>query len=174
MDHANEVSQLVPFPNVQPPKRRDSEHWLSPVDQQMFSLKEMFPPGGTFKGFMKNLTPSRKDSNATSDGASAAMPKKNRRLGAEAKMQLREWFNAHASYPYPTKEEEASLMNSTGLSLQQLRRFFTNARARSSEKDKGGVLLVVPNVLTYAPYFRWGMAYALCPAVPNLANNSHR
>lgn len=44
---------------------------------------------------------------------------------------LKEWFNAHRNFPYPTCEEETSFMSSTGLTLRQIRTYFANQRARN-------------------------------------------
>lgn len=44
---------------------------------------------------------------------------------------LKEWFNAHRNFPYPTCEEESSFMSSTGLTLRQIRTYFANQRARN-------------------------------------------
>jgi Homeobox KN domain len=50
---------------------------------------------------------------------------------------LKEWFNAHRNFPYPTCEEESSFMSSTGLTLRQIRTYFANQRARNT---RGGSL----------------------------------
>ena len=53
--------------------------------------------------------------------------------GAGRKL-LKEWFNAHRDFPYPTCEEESSFMSSTGLTLQQIRTYFANQRARNMRR----------------------------------------
>ncbi|OCL04156.1 hypothetical protein AOQ84DRAFT_380886 [Glonium stellatum] len=47
---------------------------------------------------------------------------------------LNEWFNTHQKFPYPTSEEELSFMNSTSLTLQQIRTYYTNQRARKMRR----------------------------------------
>ncbi|KAF2814275.1 uncharacterized protein BDZ99DRAFT_495793 [Mytilinidion resinicola] len=47
---------------------------------------------------------------------------------------IKAWFEAHSFRPYPTKEEEQSLIEQTGLNIQQVKRCLTNLRARTKKK----------------------------------------
>lgn len=49
---------------------------------------------------------------------------------------LRNWFSAHASYPYPTKDEKAMLVEESGLSATQVDNWFTNERRRRRHQEK--------------------------------------
>ncbi|KAF2097610.1 hypothetical protein NA57DRAFT_77863 [Rhizodiscina lignyota] len=55
---------------------------------------------------------------------------KRPRLEKGAKTVLVDWFNAHDKYPYPSTADLHALSSKTGLSLKQLRTWFTNRRAR--------------------------------------------
>lgn len=52
------------------------------------------------------------------------------RLPERARKILNEWFHSNEHYPYPSEHEESSLVQSTGLSLKQVKTYFVNARAR--------------------------------------------
>ena len=54
--------------------------------------------------------------------------------GGAGRELLKEWFNAHRNFPYPTCEEESSFVSSTGLTLQQIRTYFVNQRARNMRR----------------------------------------
>jgi len=59
--------------------------------------------------------------------------KKSRSLPQQAKDILYKWLfsNEHFSDPFPSKEEKQELANRTGLTLNQINTWFTNARRRS-------------------------------------------
>lgn len=44
---------------------------------------------------------------------------------------LRDWWTAHAQWPYPTEEQKARLMAETGLQLKQINNWFINQRKRN-------------------------------------------
>ena len=53
-----------------------------------------------------------------------------RALPREAVDTLRRWLEAHKHHPYPTAEDKAALSEATGLTLHQVRVWFTNTRKR--------------------------------------------
>lgn len=44
---------------------------------------------------------------------------------------LKDWWNAHSKWPYPTEQDKASLVEETGLQLKQINNWFINQRKRS-------------------------------------------
>ena len=73
---------------------------------------------------------------------------------------LKEWFNAHRNFPYPTCEEESSFMSSTGLTLRQIRTYFANQRARNT---RGSLHLDKPSreMLTTYPAINQSSSYSI-------------
>jgi Homeobox KN domain len=80
----------------------------------------------------KAETPSMFNDRATRATARAtSLPNKRK-----ASVPIKLWFNAHLEWPYPSQDEEISLVKNTGLTLQQVRTCFTNLRARRKAKSK--------------------------------------
>lgn len=50
------------------------------------------------------------------------------------KFVLKNWYNTHIDYPYPTQNEKDELMKMTGMNIQQINTWFTNVRKRSKQK----------------------------------------
>jgi hypothetical protein len=50
--------------------------------------------------------------------------------GNDPKTVLKNWFNAHASDPYPSKAEKVQLSKQTGMDFREVTRWFTNMRHR--------------------------------------------
>eukprot|EP00475_Leptophrys_vorax_P016286 TRINITY_DN22753_c0_g1_i1.p1 TRINITY_DN22753_c0_g1~~TRINITY_DN22753_c0_g1_i1.p1 ORF type:complete len:310 (+),score=71.52 TRINITY_DN22753_c0_g1_i1:40-930(+) len=48
----------------------------------------------------------------------------------KAQLILMDWLQSHKTNPYPTKEQKARLCSAAGITLQQLNKWFTNARMR--------------------------------------------
>eukprot|EP00614_Pseudopedinella_elastica_P013900 CAMPEP_0172586594 /NCGR_PEP_ID=MMETSP1068-20121228/5941_1 /TAXON_ID=35684 /ORGANISM="Pseudopedinella elastica, Strain CCMP716" /LENGTH=115 /DNA_ID=CAMNT_0013381447 /DNA_START=271 /DNA_END=615 /DNA_ORIENTATION=- len=55
-----------------------------------------------------------------------------RELPAKAVTILKEWLlsDEHFTHPYPTTQDQAQLMQATGIGKKQLKNWFTNARRR--------------------------------------------
>jgi hypothetical protein len=80
----------------------------------------------------KAETPSMFNDRTTRATARAAsLPNKRK-----ASVPIKLWFDAHLEWPYPSQDEEISLVKNTGLTLQQVRTCFTNLRARRKAKSK--------------------------------------
>ncbi|RUS84679.1 hypothetical protein EGW08_007549 [Elysia chlorotica] len=56
--------------------------------------------------------------------------KKHPSLPKEAVAMMMEWLRNHKDNPYPNDDEKAMLIKQTGLSINQINYWFTNARRR--------------------------------------------
>jgi hypothetical protein len=66
------------------------------------------------------------------DGGSKGRNKSRRELPAGAVATLKAWLLSpeHFTHPYPTPQDQAMLMDKTGIDKKQLKNWFTNARRR--------------------------------------------
>eukprot|EP00956_Cyclotella_meneghiniana_P013342 scaffold19197_cov40-Cyclotella_meneghiniana.AAC.4 len=71
------------------------------------------------------------DESVTAEGPRAA---KRSKVECDA---LKRWYDEHESNPYPTKEEKAELMMSTGLAEKQINNWFATERLKK-KKARGG------------------------------------
>ena len=69
---------------------------------------------------------------AEADGGGKGKSKSRRELPQGAVATLKAWLLSpeHFSHPYPTPQDQAILMNETGIDKKQLKNWFTNARRR--------------------------------------------
>ena len=58
------------------------------------------------------------------------MHREKSKFPLHAKKILMHWFFRHYEYPYPSKGTKKQLSNATGVSLEQVERWFYNARVR--------------------------------------------
>ncbi|KAH8432482.1 uncharacterized protein LDX57_010119 [Aspergillus melleus] len=80
--------------------------------------------------------------NGTSISGSQAAPSKSSRLPDTTTKVLRQWFENHAEYPYPNKNEKSSLAKEAGLQIHQVSTWFSNARRRRKRGSPGNGPLV--------------------------------
>ena len=55
---------------------------------------------------------------------------------ANATLVLKNWLTDHFNNPYPNYEEKVKLVEETGLTINQVHNWFTNARSRNMKKGK--------------------------------------
>lgn len=55
---------------------------------------------------------------------------------ASATVVLKNWLTDHFNNPYPNYEEKVKLVEETGLTINQIHNWFTNARSRNMKKGK--------------------------------------
>lgn len=55
---------------------------------------------------------------------------------ASATVVLKNWLTDHFNNPYPNYEEKVKLVEETGLTINQVHNWFTNARSRNMKKSK--------------------------------------
>ncbi|XP_059141698.1 trithorax group protein osa-like [Physella acuta] len=67
---------------------------------------------------------------AASPQANKTESKKHPSLPKEAVAMMMEWLRSHKDNPYPNDDEKAMLIKQTGLSINQINYWFTNARRR--------------------------------------------
>eukprot|EP00850_Spirogloea_muscicola_P023490 SM000361S13809 [mRNA] locus=s361:18985:21699:- [translate_table: standard] len=53
------------------------------------------------------------------------------KLPGDTTQVLKDWWNSHAKWPYPTEDEKAILVQQTGLELKQINNWFINQRKRN-------------------------------------------
>lgn len=72
------------------------------------------------------------DSDTESAGGEKGRSKSRRELPAGAVATLKAWLLSpeHFTHPYPTPQDQAMLMQKTGIDKKQLKNWFTNARRR--------------------------------------------
>src|SRR5690606_15347677 len=56
--------------------------------------------------------------------------KQGPRFSKDTNAVLKNWYEAHASHPYPTEEEKKELASATSLSVGQISTWFANTRRR--------------------------------------------
>ena len=49
---------------------------------------------------------------------------------------LKQWFDEHASDPYPSPEEKVDLAEAVGMEIKQIEHWFTNQRKRHWDKQQ--------------------------------------
>jgi hypothetical protein len=72
------------------------------------------------------------DGSDEDEGAKGTRTKSRRELPAGAVSTLKAWLLSpeHFTHPYPTPQDQAMLMQKTGIDKKQLKNWFTNARRR--------------------------------------------
>lgn len=103
---------------------------LPPHQNPLIQPSRLLPSLSTSASVVEITSSSQAPSSSHAVTGSKAKSR-SRRLGAEAKAKLTEWFDMHVEWPYPSEQDEKSLLEATGLSLRQIRTFFSNRRTRS-------------------------------------------
>ncbi len=74
---------------------------------------------------------------ATQYGSLDISKKRRSKLPESAIVMLKNWILDHREHPYPTEEEKAVMCQQTGLTMNQINNWFTNARRRFLTKLDG-------------------------------------
>lgn len=62
---------------------------------------------------------------------------------------LKDWWNTHAKWPYPTEEEKQRMVEETGLDLKQINNWFINQRKRNWQTQSSPSSLASGDVTTF-------------------------
>ncbi len=73
---------------------------------------------------------SSSDSDSNSDSGSDSSTRNSRLLSHHAKKTLKAWYQQNRTYPYPSSEMTRSLAREAGISVDQVRKWFSNQRLR--------------------------------------------
>lgn len=79
---------------------------------------------------MKDASDMMNDGNGIGAAAQKTESKKHPSLPKEAVSLMMEWLRGHKDNPYPNDDEKAMLIKQTGLTINQINYWFTNARRR--------------------------------------------
>lgn len=82
------------------------------------------------------LTPTSKKIHKTKEGKKKKADRGRKIWPTNAAIVLKNWLTDHFNNPYPNYEEKIKLVEETGLTINQVHNWFTNARSRSMKKGK--------------------------------------
>jgi hypothetical protein len=108
----------------------------SPVHPSNYSLRERKTSGIHFDDEEEipiSMSDAFDDDDGSEDlGSGKGRSKSRRELPAGAVATLKAWLLSpeHFTHPYPTPQDQAMLMQKTGIDKKQLKNWFTNARRR--------------------------------------------
>ena len=100
------------------------------VTANNYSFRERKTKSRSFVG--AEMADEEFDDDHDEGGASKGRSKSRRELPAGAVATLKAWLLSpeHFTHPYPTPQDQAMLMQKTGIDKKQLKNWFTNARRR--------------------------------------------
>ncbi|XP_076921184.1 homeobox protein knotted-1-like 7 [Bidens hawaiensis] len=67
-----------------------------------------------------------------------------RKLPGDTTSVLKDWWQQHSKWPYPTEDEKAKLVEKTGLRLKQINNWFINQRKRNWQSSSNFVTTLKP------------------------------
>uniref|UniRef100_A0A7S1BPM6 Homeobox domain-containing protein n=1 Tax=Corethron hystrix TaxID=216773 RepID=A0A7S1BPM6_9STRA len=112
---------------------RDKPELLKRIRNLYFAAKE---PSGSYSGDSRTENEERETQRNAQQASTENTGEKfqTARLSlAGASKILKTWFRSHIDLPFPSRHDESALLEQTGLSKNQLRNWFANARQRLTQ-----------------------------------------